>query len=52
MIWNTKAVYIDLVYIKASSNKKKKVETYVQYEIKSYQRILEKIDSFDRLYIW
>lgn len=45
---NTKAVYIDSTHIKASANKKKKIEVYVKNETKSYQKTLEKEINEDR----
>ena len=46
---DTSAIYIDSTHIKASANKKKKIEVFVQKQTKSYQKTLEKEINEDRV---
>jgi len=45
---DTESVFIDSTHIKASANKKKKVEEFVQVEAKNYQTQLDKEIDEDR----
>lgn len=46
---NTKAIFMDSTHIKASANKRKKIEYEVKNEVKNYQKTLEKEINEDRV---